>query len=362
MKRFRLIFLSLMVTALLLVPSAAFASPVDRPQLFPFIDDKVVVGENFTLLSGEVLNGTLLVMGGSVSLQENSIVQGDVVAFGASVDVQGEIMGSLVLVGSSVSLGETAVVKGDMVSAGGSVSRTAGSTVYGDVVTERGATGVDLPRVPDIPVPSTPSFRPTYFPNPSSYSTSIFWILFRSFAISALAVLLVMFMPDHAKRTSQAVLDQPVVTGGMGLLTIFVVLPISVILMITVLLIPLILLGYVLLAFAALFGWISLGYEVGVRLGQSVGQEWTPIVEAGAGTFLLTLIVGSAGIVPCLGVMIWILVLSFGLGAVILTRFGRQPFHYNPSSSVALPPPVLPADQTEEKPAPQRKPKKKKEE
>ncbi len=72
-----------------------------------------------------------------------------------------------------------------------------------------------------------------------------------------------MFIPAHMARISQTALSQPLISGGLGILTVIIVPIILVLLAITICLIPVSLLGAFLLVLAWAFGLIALGLEVG---------------------------------------------------------------------------------------------------
>ena len=72
------------------------------------------------------------------------------------------------------------------------------------------------------------------------------------------------------------------------------------------------------LVLAWLFGTVSLGMEVGERFTRAIGQDWSPVLTTGFGTFLLVLIVQGIGLVPCIGWLVSFLVGVTGVGAVVL--------------------------------------------
>jgi len=297
-------------------------------------DDKVVFGDNFTLKSGETQDGNLVVFGGNVVLEENSTVTGDVVLMGGNLDSSGTIKGNVVGLGGLVSLGGTAVVEGDVTMIGAQLVRDPGARIEGQVFSNLKAPltftfpgGVQVPR---FDVSFSPVFHATEF-------------ILKIFLWAALAVLLVLFLPEHTRRVTHVALTQPLVAGGLGLLTV-VALPVLVLaLAITILLIPVSLAVAALAGLAWMYGLISLGLEVGDRLAKLFKQEWAPAVEAGAGTFALILVLnGIREVVPCVGWVAPALAGMVGLGAVLLTRFGLQT--YPPATlSLPVPPDVPPA-------------------
>ena len=293
-------------------------------------DDRIVFGDNFTLKSGETQDGDLVVFGGNVVLEQNSTVTGNVVLMGGNLDSSGTIQGSVVGLGGLVSLGGTAVVEGDVTMIGAQLVRDPGARVEGQVFSNLKAPltftfpgGVQVPR---FDVSFSPVFHATEF-------------VLKLFLWAALAVLLVLFLPVHTRRVTQVAFTQPLVAGGLGLLTV-VALPVLVLaLAITILLIPVSLAVAALAGLAWMYGLIALGLEVGNRLAKLFKQEWAPAVEAGAGTFALILVLnGIREVVPCAGWIAPALAGIVGLGAVLLTRFGFQTY---PSATVSLP---MPAD------------------
>ena len=80
------------------------------------------------------------------------------------------------------------------------------------------------------------------------------------------------------------------------------------------------------LPLAWLFGMIAIGIEVGERFTRAINQTWAPPLTAGMGTFLMMLVVGGIGMMPCIGWLVASLVSLIGIGGVVLTIFGTQPY------------------------------------
>lgn len=312
----RLGYCILLVSILvLLIPVPGFASGIQ--------DDRVVFGGVYRLESGEVLDGDLAVFGGVAFLAEESRVVGSVLVLGGNLDVYGQIDGDIIILGGNVNLGGTAVILGDIASLGANVNnqgaRIEGGFVEGD--------NVSFPV--DFDDFDFDFFRWTRIPFRSmrmSFEAQVLGYLFVSFALAAVAVLAGLLIPEPTARVAKAVMDQPAAAGGLGLLTLFVVPPLLILLAITICLFPVSLLGFFVLALAWVFGIIALGYEVGIRLAKATHQEFQPIMAAGLGTLVLSLVVGGIGFIPCLGALVSLLVGIFGLGAVLLTRFGTRTY------------------------------------
>jgi hypothetical protein len=323
-KKFKYL-LPLVLLLILAFPSTAFAKNLG--------DDQVVAGGSFTLNRGESLDGSLIVFGGIARTETDSRVEGDVVVLGGAVTVDGVVEGNVAGIGGVVNLDENAVVEGDLISLGAALNREPGATVYGQVIS-----GFDIPALTLIPeaidIPSWTSFEPTLFAG--SFSIwRIFWFIFRTLLWGAVAALVALILPNPTTRVSKTVADQTIISGGVGLLTIIVAPIILLLLAITCILSPLSLLGALALAVAWYFGRIAIGLELGERLAKVFNQEWPLPLSAGIGTFGLALVVDGLDLVlPCIGWLIVVLVGLFGLGAVLLTRYGSRPYPSEPATVI----------------------------
>lgn len=316
--------------------------------------DQLVLGGSYTLRNGETLNGNLVVLGGNATLEQGSRVNGDLLLFGGNVQAGNEIHGNVAAFGGNLSLENTALVTGNVSYVGGNLDRAPGARIEGQVTNGfRGVTPFVFP-FSGVQIGNGSTFTPVRL------FIDLIWFLFRTFLWAALAVLAIMFLPRNVERVSQAIVQAPVISAGVGLLTAIVAPLALIVLAITILLIPVSLLGALLLVITWAFGLISLGFEVGKRLAHALNQVWAPAAQAGIGTFVLMFIVDGInavfGRVGFLGCVFWILPFLagiLGLGAVLLTRYGTAfypPFGQQPP--VALRPDVPPPPRVDWPPAP----------
>jgi hypothetical protein len=334
----KLIYL-VVVIAILIFPIKTLASSSDD-SLFRGRQDELVLGGTYTLESGETLSGNLWILGGNVSLEAGSRVSGDIMLLGGNVSLSGEVSGDINAMGGNIDLRSQAIVRGDLNLVGGSYERNPSARIDGRVNTApNGPFQFTVPsgaRLPALEVRAYPLWDFVAF-------------FFRAFVIAALAMLAVMFWPKHVERIGQTAVAQPIPAGGFGLLTAVVAPIVLLIMTITIILIPVTLIGLVILSMMVLLGWISIGMEVGQRMSISLNQEWATPVSAGVGTLVFTIVAGGVGeVVPCVGWVVPTLLGILGFGAVLLTRFGTQPYPGPalpplPVPPVIVPPPVAPA-------------------
>jgi hypothetical protein len=311
MKKRLLVSMLLVLLLALLLPTTAFARGL--------FEDKVVFGGTYVLESGDTLDGNLLVFGGNVTLESDSVVTGDVVVFGGNVSASGTVEGNVVAVGGNLNLAESAVVQGDVASIGGNLDQVTGALVEGKVITEI-ENPIILSTVRDIRLPA---YRMMGFQG----VLGVAWFFLKVFLWAILAAVVVLFLPKHTERTAQAVATQPILSGGIGLLSAVILPPVLIILSITICLLPLTLVALALVAIIWAFGLIAIGLELGKRLVALARQDWAPAVSAALGTFILMLILNTVGsLVPCVGWVLPVLVGCIGFGAGILTRLGSQPY------------------------------------
>jgi cytoskeletal protein CcmA (bactofilin family) len=277
---------------------------------------RVIFGSNFTLEKGDTFDGDLVVFGGNVTIEEDATLNGDLVVIGGTITSNGQMEGDVVVVGGQVKLEESAVVARDVITIGGQLERAEGATIEGDVVNNIAPdfqipNGRIPPQVPGAPVvPDIPNPNINIQFNPFA---EVFWIFFWAVIVSAFAMLIALFWQPQIERAGSLIVSQPLMSGAVGLLALFL----GVILFITILP-PLI------VAFAWLFGVVAIGSEVGARFTKAINQVWSPVLTIGFGTFLLLLVGGAIGLIPCLGGLVQLLLGLLGIGGAVLTLFGSR--------------------------------------
>jgi len=360
MKKVLLAFLIAILLLVAVVPPA-FAQGGDEGQ--------VIFGQDYTVESGQELEGDLVILGGDLIVEAEGVIDGDAVVFGGDmlvdeggrvkgdlaaiggrITVAGEVDSDVISVGGDIYLKPTAQIGNDAVAVFGQVERSEGAHVGGQVVE-----GAEL------------SFGPFYgwrWGGVEGWRVDPFaGFLYRAFraivtivALMALGLLVVALLPEQVKTAAAAVQGAPFPSIGVGFLTLFIFLLLTPILFIVVCIGWMAwLLLFIALAAAAIYGWTVLGSVVGERLLQAVKvAEPEPLASVLLGVFLITLISATP---LCIGFLFTLVTGSWGLGAVILTRFGTTP--YPPSVTTPDVAPPLPA--AEEAPKPRRRRAKKEE-
>lgn len=316
--KIRMKFLSLLVLLLLLLLPATpvFAQDGGGP-------GKIIFGDNFTLKSGEELNGDLVVFGGNVTIEKDADLNGSLVVFGGTISSNGSVSGDVVIFGGQIQLDEKAIVDGDVVTIGGQLDKATGADIHGDIVDDVPAPAIDVPSIPVVPNLQGPNVSVRFNPF-LEFSRVIGASLF----VAILGMLAALFFQARLDRVSQAVVTQPLMTSSMGLLIIVVMLLLAV----TIIFLPFVLLGLFPLALAWLFGVVAIGQEIGDRLAKAIRQEWAPVLTTGIGTFILVFLItfvdAMNNLLPFISCITWVIPILIGfaaIGAVVVTRFGARP-------------------------------------
>jgi cytoskeletal protein CcmA (bactofilin family) len=322
-----LIFASLLL-ALLALPSQVNAQ---SPTEVVTSDDggKVVFGSTYILHSGETLNGDLAIFGGSATIEQDASVEGDIAVFGGTLSVSGHVSGNINAMGGSVNLNETAVVEGNVQTMGVVVNQIEGALVQGNVIAED-AESLNLPQISPwkwFTNTATPAFGGAF----RSIGTMM-WAVLRALALGLIALLITLLAPRPTNRVTHAITSAPGVSAGIGLLTFVVAPALILILAITIILIPFSLLGIAVIVAAGLFALTAVGLELGNRLAGLFKVQWAEPVAAGIGAAFLSLLISLISLLPCIDWILAMAALAFGLGGIVLTRFGTQNYPILPAA------------------------------
>lgn len=279
---------------------------------------KVVFGGSFTLESGETLDGDLVVLGGEATLEEDSLVRGDVVILGGGATAAGEVDGDMVLFGGHVTLKRTARIEGELVNFGARVEREEGAIVRGGEPVSFGF------RAPWFPLQGWEPVAPRDWLGAGARTMlRIIWgvaqAIGRAVVMTILGLLIVLFWPEHSHQVGSTVVAEPLRSLGLGLLSLLLAFCVGLVLLIAACSGLLVWLAAVV---AWIFGWTAVGLMAGQRVLAAFDVEPAPPLATIVGVALISLVWAF----PCLGTLFALVVGSAGLGAVVLTRAGTQPY------------------------------------
>lgn len=265
-------------------------------------DSTFRLGGNVVVEPGERILGDAVVMGGSVDVFGE--VTGDVVAIGGAVRVSGSVLGDVIAVGGAVTLDAGAVVSGDVIAVGGRVQRDPAAVVRGQVNVVNIAEGFRFGAGAVAPWFAWTAFR---------YPAGIFYVL----GLFALALLVAAVIPDKVHAVEAHMESNAGRSAVIGLITLVLLVPLSIILLITIIGAPLLWFGF----FAAkMLGYVALVSLVGRKVTERFADEAAPVWQLVAGVAIVAVLryVPLFGALFSFGATIW------SLGAVLDTKFGTN--------------------------------------
>jgi len=322
------------------------AAPAPQtPPVGPDAPPSVTAREGWSETARYRHGGARVRFGGDVTVAEDEAVGDDVVVILGSAHIRGRVDGAVVAVGGSVHLGPKADVRGDVTAVGGGVERSTGAVVAGQINEVRFSTPSFGPFVRVRPWRDWSWFG-SPFGNPFGPSVDLIATLVRMGVIGLFAALIVAMLPGPVKRVADRVTGEPWRAGLVGLAAQLLFVPLLVltvvILAVSIIGIPLLLLvpfGLVAVLLAFLLGFAGTGCAVGQLIGRrSGGSVPTLLASLAIGLAVVwALTVGARfaglaglpvrvilGVVLLAGFLVEYLAWTAGLGAVLLSRFGRR--------------------------------------
>ena len=216
-------------------------------------EDKVVIGQSFTLRENQVLNGDLAIIGGTATLKAGSQVTGDVAIIGGVLEIDGRVTGNVQAIGGSITLNKTAIIEGSLYNFGSNLRQTDGARIEGSQISNLpfdlkfGA--IEIPNATVIPFEAAK--------RTTDFVAGFLWAVLQIIAMGGLAMLVVLIAPKSTDRIATSIGKQPLTHWGIGLLTVFAFPAIILVCFITIILIPLGLIGIMALTAAIIYGWIA---------------------------------------------------------------------------------------------------------
>ncbi|MGH7570995.1 MAG: hypothetical protein ACREMK_04020 [Gemmatimonadota bacterium] len=301
-------------------------------------------------------SGDRVRIGASIEIDTGEVVNGDVVSVGGSVEVDGTVNGDVVAVGGSVELGPNAVVDGEVTSVGGTIDRDPGAVVRGSV-NEVAFGG------PDFRFHGPDFGAGPFFAGVAGLIGTLVWIA----VLLLLVCLAFLFARRPIERMEYRVATSPWKAALVGLVFQILFIPAlvltCVVLAISIIGIPLLVLvpfAMLALAIGALLGLTAVAKRLGHTAEDRFGwQHASPYVTILVGVGLIMLlsffghVLGVAGgplkvfgmVLTVLGFVAQYVAWTVGMGVLLLTRFGTRYRWSNGETPepAPAPPPVVPA-------------------
>ncbi|MDA8144478.1 MAG: polymer-forming cytoskeletal protein [Thermaerobacter sp.] len=260
------------------------------------------IGGSVRVPAGVTVSGIRMV-GGPVTV--DGTVTGGVRVVGGPLRVDGQVDGDVHLVGGPLLVGPHGRILGTVTLVGGPPVLSPGAYVPHLSIKPGGLSWGGLPW------PSLPAYV--------GYGLWMGWRLAQWVLFLALGIAVLALWPRQVEAAAAYLVEFPGRSAAIGLVAILAGLSLMVILAITLVGIPLSLLLLLFLAAAAVFGKIALSLLLGRRVLDLAGRSGAlPVWGLVAGSLVLFLL----GLIPWLGILVWLAVFLFSLGVCVGSFFG----------------------------------------
>jgi hypothetical protein len=329
---------TILVSSFLTASSHGQALPAEQPlpsepRVYRTTESRIAIGRSITVASDEEVSDAVIAIGGSVR-------------------VDGRIRNDLIVVGGGADIGPQAEIRGDIVVVGGTIERAAGARVYGRV------SNVSIGEWSSIRLGGLylPSFTFGHF----GHWFALFGAIFRVSLLAVLMIIALVIARVPVARIGQAAAAAPGRAFVAGLVAEVLFIPAvvvaSIALVITIIGIPLVVmlvpLAILTGAVAMVLGFTALATRVGEWIEDRLGwRGHNAFAAAALGMIVIvapTLVARVLGVAPGIGVagffllttgiIVEFVIWTTGLGATLMTGFGRWSIVPPP-----VPPPAMPA-------------------
>lgn len=266
--------------------------------------DKVAFFKDVVIASDLTNTGDAVAIFGNITV--DGTLRGDAVAVFGSITVKGAIDGDVVAVFGTVRVKGNGVISGDAVGVGGGVEKDSNAVIRGEIA--------------DVSTPF--SWRRT-----ERIPRVGFGDMLGLFVIYAFASLAVMIAPDRIRNMTDTIREKTARKFAVGFAVLILYFPAlaiaSVLLAITIvgiLLIPFVAVAAPILFFVGMFmGLIAMAIALGQRItGSLEGRNaiYIHLLVGGVIIYILKL-------VPILGMLAYLALAAYALGAAVDTRLGK---------------------------------------
>jgi len=312
MKPHRIKLLFTVLLAALLLTSCTSDLVSDKAPYFETFPGQFLVGDVYILHKHQKIDGDIAGIGTTLIIEDGALVMGDISLIGSTLDIEGRIAGELnVFAGSSV-IRDTAIITGDINQVFTAVNIAPNALVSGAINTyifpniTRAPSGEEITRLLSW-------LRPQ----------RIFLFKLGQVLAMMLATLLVIILfTDPTLKVTRAIRCNLPAAWGAGLLSYIAAPIISIVFIITICLSPVGLLVLIAFLLSLLWGWVALAAIIGNQVKIWLKLDWGVQASAVLGAAVFGFGTALISFIPCLGFFINMVISSFGLGGVLLSRFG----------------------------------------
>jgi hypothetical protein len=311
MKPYKVRFFLAFFSALLLSGCAAGFDSVSAP-LFETFPGQFLVGDVYILHDHQKIDGDIAGVGTTLIIEDGAMVLGDISLVGGNLEIEGRVAGDVNVLAGSAIIRDTAIITGDVNQALTAAEIEPKALVSGAI------NSYVFPAVNGAP-------------SGEEVVSILSWLqprrillfkLFQVLGMTLVTLLMIYLFTDPTLKVVRAIRCNLPAAWGAGLLTYIAAPIISVVFIITICLSPVGLVVLITFLLSLLWGWVALASIIGEQLNRWLRLDWAVEPAAVLGAVVFGVSTALISFIPCLGFFINLVIASFGLGGVLLSRFG----------------------------------------
>lgn len=277
-------------------------------QLQDSYNGKIILNGPQELALGSILEGDLILLGGTFLQHPGSTIEGSVHIFGGLAHIGGEVRGNTTLLGGELTVLDGSILRGDLTAPGGALTISPAARIEGELT---GGPSIEKANAPPAWLPST--------------AGRWFHLLLEIPLLALVGYLAARFYLPQINVIQSALVHHPLACTALGLLAMVAGLSLVITMAYTILLIPVSAMLLLLMLLAATFGAVPVAVGLGKWTMRHFQSSPTSTNTAAVlGMLLLAVIAEILRYLPWIGNLLVITLLLTAFGASLLTRFGGQ--------------------------------------
>lgn len=284
----------------------------DRTPYFETFPGQFLVGDVYILHKHQKIDGDIAGIGTTLIIEEGALVMGDISLVGSTLELDGRVAGDLNIFAGTSLISGTAIVTGDINQTFPAAEIEPNALVSGEINT------YVIPTLGGAPSGEQVA-------NLFSWLRPQRILLFKLgqvLAMMLVTLIVINLFTEPTLKVNRAIRCNLPAAWGAGLLSYIAAPIISIVFIITICLSPVGLLVLIAFLLALLWGWVALASIIGSQVKLWLKLDWDVQPSTVLGAAVLGIATALISFIPCLGFFINMVIASFGLGGVLLSRFG----------------------------------------
>lgn len=308
--------ISVLLTAFLAILLAGCAGMTidEKIGVLETFPSQFLVGDTYVLKNNQKIDGNIVGIGTTLIIEDGAIVMGDISLIGSNLEVDGRVAGSLNIFAGSSIIRNSAIITGNINQMFQAVEIEPNALVTGEMNTYIFPTGSGSPTGGEV-VNLLGWLQPRRI---------LMVKLAQILAMTLVTLLVIYLFREPTLKVNRSIRGNLPAAWGAGLLTYFAAPIIAVVFIVTICLSPVGLIVLLALMLSITWGWVALASIVGEQIDNWFKLDWRVEPAAILGAVILGIATALISFIPCLGIIINLVIASFGLGGVLLSRFGTS--------------------------------------